>query len=84
MNAGLIEALSEFEGVGTSWYVFRGFMRDVDFVSAILEEFGDYYVVDDVLHGYARYIPTGRKGEVSMHFRAEAGYGAFPITWLEA
>lgn len=55
-----VEAVHEFEGWSTLWYMARGHVDKQQFVDEIKIEFEEEYSVDQVEHRYAHNRPAGK------------------------
>ena len=76
-----IEAISEFEGGGISWYRVRGHVDKATFQEALRLEFDVSVELENIEHIHVRNIPAG--GEM-YYIVCRPGRGAYPITSVDA
>lgn len=78
-----VESVHEFEGGSEPlWYMTKGHVDKQGFVEAVAREFEHDIPLDKVEHAYMRYVPTGEKGQQTIHV-AKAGPGAFRVTYID-
>lgn len=82
---GYVERLIEFEGYAPLAYWCRGHQDKAEFRDEVMAEWGEHFLVERVLHGYARNVPVGRDrpGEMVIQLGVDPGRGAYPITFID-
>jgi len=82
INSSHIISCIEFDGYSLLMYYVRDHVSKQEFLDAVTVEHLSKCNLCDIRHGYARNVPTGRKGETVMYL-CDKGRGAYPITFVD-